>query len=160
MLSDNPGSVHVLVHCKGCWKGLRSGFCAGYTKSEKTKKQSPWSSVQLSQPFSNCCHIFGSTPLSKNIRIINLSIKDNKGCSIKIHAISLLICVVITAVAPESHLVSGGSDNRLIIWEAQNGKVSCPFHQTPVPDSRFPVPSYRYVLKCALLFLVHSVTGV
>ncbi|XP_010789961.1 elongator complex protein 2-like [Notothenia coriiceps] len=24
--------------------------------------------------------------------------------------------------APESHLVSGGSDNRLIVWEVQNGK--------------------------------------
>lgn len=26
--------------------------------------------------------------------------------------------------APESHLVSGGSDNRLIVWECRNGKVS------------------------------------
>lgn len=31
--------------------------------------------------------------------------------------------------APESHLVSGGSDNRIIVWEAQNGKVSHAFHQ-------------------------------
>lgn len=29
----------------------------------------------------------------------------------------------LTATALESHLVSGGSDNRLILWEAQNGKV-------------------------------------
>uniref|UniRef100_A0A3Q4BW09 Elongator complex protein 2 n=1 Tax=Mola mola TaxID=94237 RepID=A0A3Q4BW09_MOLML len=36
--------------------------------------------------------------------------------------------------APESHLVSGGSDNRLIVWEVQNGKVSCPCkgHAGPV----------------------------
>ena len=31
--------------------------------------------------------------------------------------------------APESHLVSGGSDNRIIVWAAQNGKVSQAFHQ-------------------------------
>ncbi|KAM7373068.1 hypothetical protein PAMP_007950 [Pampus punctatissimus] len=38
--------------------------------------------------------------------------------------------------APESHLVSGGSDNRLIVWEAQNGKfiqsVECKGHTGPI----------------------------
>ncbi|XP_031709814.1 elongator complex protein 2 isoform X1 [Anarrhichthys ocellatus] len=38
--------------------------------------------------------------------------------------------------APERHLVSGGSDNRLIVWEAQNGKfvqlVECKGHTGPV----------------------------
>uniref|UniRef100_A0A8C4I2U4 Elongator complex protein 2 n=1 Tax=Dicentrarchus labrax TaxID=13489 RepID=A0A8C4I2U4_DICLA len=38
--------------------------------------------------------------------------------------------------APESLLVSGGSDNRLIVWEAQNGKfiqsVECKGHTGPV----------------------------
>ncbi|XP_041868544.1 elongator complex protein 2 [Melanotaenia boesemani] len=38
--------------------------------------------------------------------------------------------------APECHLVSGGSDNRLILWEAQNGKfiqsVECKGHTGPV----------------------------
>ncbi|XP_068558639.1 elongator complex protein 2 isoform X2 [Cebidichthys violaceus] len=38
--------------------------------------------------------------------------------------------------APESHLVSGGSDNRLIVWEAQNGKfvqlLECKGHTGPV----------------------------
>uniref|UniRef100_A0A8C3AMH6 Elongator complex protein 2 n=1 Tax=Cyclopterus lumpus TaxID=8103 RepID=A0A8C3AMH6_CYCLU len=38
--------------------------------------------------------------------------------------------------APESHLVSGGSDNQLIVWEAQNGKfvqlVECKGHTGPV----------------------------
>ncbi|XP_075995702.1 elongator complex protein 2 isoform X2 [Genypterus blacodes] len=37
---------------------------------------------------------------------------------------------------PESHLVSGGSDNRLIIWEAQNGtfaqSVECKGHTGPL----------------------------
>ncbi|KAM4631293.1 elongator complex protein 2 [Polymixia lowei] len=37
---------------------------------------------------------------------------------------------------PESHLVSGSSDNRLIVWEAQNGKfiqsVECTGHTGPV----------------------------
>lgn len=36
--------------------------------------------------------------------------------------------VVVVVAAPESHLVSGGSDNRLIVWEAQNGKVSRLLH--------------------------------
>ncbi|KAM9838235.1 elongator complex protein 2 [Aulostomus maculatus] len=38
--------------------------------------------------------------------------------------------------APESHLVSGGSDNRLIVWEAKDGKfvqsVECKGHTGPV----------------------------
>lgn len=35
-------------------------------------------------------------------------------------------CIV---TAPEGHLVSGGSDNRLILWEAQqDGKVKQPQH--------------------------------
>ncbi|XP_059206595.1 elongator complex protein 2 isoform X2 [Centropristis striata] len=38
--------------------------------------------------------------------------------------------------APESHLVSGGSDNHLIVWKAQNGKfiqsVECKGHTGPV----------------------------
>ncbi|XP_060915579.1 elongator complex protein 2 [Labrus mixtus] len=38
--------------------------------------------------------------------------------------------------APESHLVSGGSDNQIIVWEAQNGKyiqsVPCKGHTGPV----------------------------
>ncbi|KAF0024761.1 hypothetical protein F2P81_023563 [Scophthalmus maximus] len=38
--------------------------------------------------------------------------------------------------APESHLVSGGSDNRLILWEAQNEKfgksVECEGHTGPI----------------------------
>ncbi|XP_029919923.1 elongator complex protein 2 isoform X2 [Myripristis murdjan] len=38
--------------------------------------------------------------------------------------------------APESHLVSGGSDNRVIVWETQNGKfsqsVECKGHTAPV----------------------------
>ncbi|KAF1381537.1 hypothetical protein PFLUV_G00155020 [Perca fluviatilis] len=38
--------------------------------------------------------------------------------------------------APESHLVSGGSDNRLIVWEVKNGKfiqsVECKGHTGPV----------------------------
>lgn len=47
--------------------------------------------------------------------------------------VCLPVCVVIAAVAPESHLVSGGSDNRLIVWKAQNGKVTCLFHQPSPP---------------------------
>ncbi|XP_034560909.1 elongator complex protein 2 isoform X2 [Notolabrus celidotus] len=38
--------------------------------------------------------------------------------------------------APESHLVSGASDNQIIVWEAQNGKfiqtVQCKGHTSPV----------------------------
>ncbi|XP_037549325.1 elongator complex protein 2 [Nematolebias whitei] len=38
--------------------------------------------------------------------------------------------------APECHLISGGSDNRLILWEAQHGKfirsVECKGHSGPV----------------------------
>ncbi len=40
-----------------------------------------------------------------------------------------LCCVVVAVAAPERHLVSGGSDNRLIVWEAENGKVSHMFYQ-------------------------------
>lgn len=32
--------------------------------------------------------------------------------------------IIITAIAPERHLVSGGSDSRIIIWEIQDEKVS------------------------------------
>lgn len=36
----------------------------------------------------------------------------------------LYLTNVVVATGREIHLVSGGSDNRLILWEARNGKVS------------------------------------
>lgn len=51
-----------------------------------------------------------------------------------------MLCVnlsIVTAIGPERHLVSGGSDSRVIIWEAQNEKV--PFLlQMRAPNSWCP----------------------
>uniref|UniRef100_A0A8D3DQ99 Elongator complex protein 2 n=1 Tax=Scophthalmus maximus TaxID=52904 RepID=A0A8D3DQ99_SCOMX len=54
---------------------------------------------------------------------------------IKVYYLYLTV-LLFFVTAPESHLVSGGSDNRLILWEAQNEKfgksVECEGHTGPI----------------------------
>lgn len=100
--------------------------------------------LELRQPSPNCSHIVGicfsleMSLWSKALRLTlivtewhcpNLEKQPQTKSAQKPNSVSLRNCVVFVVAAPERHLVSGGSDNRLIVWEAQNGKVSHLFHQ-------------------------------
>lgn len=66
-----------------------------------------------------------------------------------------MLCIhlsVIPATAPEKHLVSGGSDSRIIIWEAQDEKV--PFLlQIKAPNVWCPDWTLRHDVETGLLLL-------
>lgn len=74
-----------------------------------------------------------------------------------------MLCVnlsIFTAIAPERHLVSGGSDSRIIIWEAQDEKVTLVL-QIIAPNSWCPDWTHRHDVEIGLLlFPVHPVSGV
>lgn len=60
------------------------------------------------------------------------------------------------AAAPERHLVSGGSDSHVLVWEAQDGKVG---HLACTQFSSW-TPDVGFLISFTVLWLVHAAAAV